>query len=83
MAKHILNLIQADNGAILKVTDGFPEDNPYIIIKEGNPSVSGDDCPFSFLVGKYFSNFIIEEEWGDGDDVMQEFEVTVDIKRIK
>ena len=85
MAKHILNLIQADNGAILKVTDGFPDDGPYIRIKEGNPRVSGNGCPFSFLVGEYFSNFIIEEEWGDGDDddVMREFEVTVDIKRIK
>ena len=82
MAKHIFNLIQADNGAILKVTDGFPENDPYIRIKEGDPETSGEDCPFSSLISKYFNDFIIEEEWGDGD-TLREFEVTVNIKRIK
>ena len=82
MAKHIFNLIQADNGAILKVTDGFPDNDPYIRIKEGDPEVSDEDCPFTSLIGKYFNDFIIEEEWGDGDN-LREFEVTVDIKRIK
>ena len=82
MAKHIFNLIQVDNGAILKVTDGFPDNDPYIRIKEGDPEVFGEDCPFISLIGKYFNDFIIEEEWGDGDN-LREFEVTVDFKRIK
>ena len=82
MAKQIFNLIQANNGAILKVTDGFPENNPYIRIKEGDPETSGDDCPFSFLIGGFINDFILDEEWGDGDN-LREFEVTIDIKRIR
>ena len=79
MAKYVFNLIQACNGAILKVTD---DNDPYCIIKEGDPETEGDDSPFVFLVGTYFNDFIIEEEWGDGD-ALREFEVTVDIKRIQ
>ncbi|MBR3329860.1 MAG: hypothetical protein IKG25_01405 [Mogibacterium sp.] len=86
MAKYVLNLIQACNGAILKVTDGLPDNDHYCIIKEGDPETSGEDSPFVSLVGRYFNDFIIEEAWDDGDgadDAMREFEVTVDIKRIK
>lgn len=79
MAKYVFNLIQAFNGAILKVTD---VNDPYCIIKEGDPETSCDDSPFVSLVGTYFKDVIIEEEWGDDDD-LREFEVTVDIKRIK
>lgn len=82
MAKYVLNLIQAHNGAILKATDELPDNVPYIRIKEGDPETSGEDSPFTLLIAKYFNDFIIEEEWGDGDD-LREFEVTVDIKRIK
>ena len=82
MAKYVLNLIQAYNGAILKATDEFPDNVPYIRIKEGDPETSGEDSPFCSLIRKYFDDFIIEAEWGDGDD-LREFEVTVDIKRIK
>ena len=82
MAKYVLNLIQAVNGAFLKATDEFPNNVPYIRIKEGDPETSGEDSPFISLVGTYFKDVIIEEEWGDGDD-LREFEVTVDIKRIK
>jgi hypothetical protein len=82
MAKYVLNLIQAYNGTILKATDEFPNNVPYIRIKEGDPDTSGFDSPFVSLVSKYFNDVIIEKEWGDGDD-LREFEVTVDIKRIK
>ena len=83
MAKYVFNLIQAFNGAILKVTD---DNDPYSIIKEGDPETSGYDSPFVSLVGQYFNDFIIEDAWDDGDgddDAMREFEVTVDIKRIQ
>ena len=82
MAKYVLNLIQAVNGAFLKATDEFPNNVPYIRIDEGAPETSGEDSPFTSLVSEYFNDFIIEEEWGDGD-ALREFEVTVDIKRIQ
>ena len=63
MAKYVLNLIQACNGAILKVTDGLPDNDHYCIIKEGDPETSGEDSPFVSLVGRYFNDFIIEEAW--------------------
>lgn len=79
MAKYIFNLIQVSNGAILKVTE---DNDPFIMVKEGDPETEGEDSPFVYLVGLYFNDFIIEEEWGDGD-ALREFEVTVDFKRIK
>ena len=82
MTEYTFKLIQADNGVILKSTDGFPEDDPYIKIKEGDPTTSGDESPFISLIGKFFSDFIIEEEWGDGDN-LREFEVTVKMNRIQ
>ena len=82
MAKYIFNLIQAANGAILKDTYGFPVNDPYLRIKEGDSESSGENSPFTPLISEYFNNFILDEAWGDGDN-LREFKVTVDIKRIK